>query len=52
MPFKSLILHLYILENKISPELLKSLSELRYLLVNNVWPLIDSPSKITSLINN
>ena len=41
-----------ILGNKISPDLLKSISELRYLLVNNVWPLIDSPSKITSLINN
>ena len=40
------------LGNKISPDLLKSISELRYLLVNNVWPLIDSPSKITSLINN
>ena len=47
------IVHLEgVLDNKISPELLKSLSELRYLLVNNVWPLIDSPSKITSLINN
>jgi hypothetical protein len=41
-----------VLNNKISPELLKSISELRYLLVNNVWPMIDSPSKITSLINN
>jgi len=41
-----------VLDNKISPELLKSLSELRYSLVNNVWPLIDSPSKIASLINN
>ena len=41
-----------ILGNKISPDLLKSISELRYVLVNNVWPLIDSPSKITSLINN
>lgn len=40
------------LDNKISPELLKSISELRYLLVNNAWPLIDSPSKITRLINN
>mgnify|MGYP000542216286 CR=1 FL=1 len=47
------IVHLEgVLDNKISPELLKSLSELRYLLVNNAWPLIDSPSKITSLINN
>lgn len=41
-----------VLDNKISPDLLKSISELRYLLVNNVWPLIDSPSKITTLINN
>ena len=47
------IVHLEgVIDNKISPELLKSISELRYLLVNNVWPLIDSPSKITSLINN
>ena len=47
------IVHLEgVLDNKISPELLKSLSELRYLLVNNAWPLIDSPSKITRLINN
>jgi len=47
------IVHLEgVLDNKISPELLKSISELRYLLVNNVWPLIDSPSKITRLINN
>ncbi len=47
------IVHLEgVLDNKISPELLKSISELRYLLVNNAWPLIDSPSKITSLINN
>ena len=40
------------IDNKISPELLKPISELRYLLVNNAWPLIDSPSKITRLINN
>lgn len=47
------IVHLEgVLDNKIRPELLKSISELRYLLINNVWPLIDSPSKITSLINN
>jgi len=47
------IVHLEgVLDNKISPELLKSISELRYLLVNNAWPLIDSPSKITRLINN
>ena len=47
------IVHLEgVLDNKISPELLKSLSELKYLLVNNAWPLIDSPSKIASLINN
>ena len=47
------IVHLEgVIDNKISPELLKSISELRYLLVNNAWPLIDSPSKITRLINN
>ena len=41
-----------VIDNKKSTELLKSISELRYLLVNNAWPLIDSPSKITRLINN
>ena len=47
------IIHLEgVLDNKISLELLKSISELKYLLVNNAWPLIDSPSKIISLINN
>ena len=47
------IVHLEgVIDNKISPELFKSISELRYLLVNNAWPLIDSPSKITRLINN
>ena len=47
------IVHLEgVIDNKISLELLKSISELRYLLVNNAWPFIDSPSKITRLINN